>query len=62
MIAASEVTLRVVDDGVGPPPNDPPMGDGLRNMAARAAELGGTMQLRAATERGSVLEWRVPRT
>ncbi len=62
VIAAGLVTLRVHDDGVGPPPSGSPIGNGLRNMAARAAALGGTMELRAAAgARGSVLEWQIPK-
>ncbi|MEO7429112.1 MAG: GAF domain-containing protein [Acidimicrobiales bacterium] len=60
--AEGDVILRVVDDGVGPPPADAAMGNGLRNMAARATELGGAMELRGATERGAVLEWRIPKS
>ena len=36
-----EATLRVVDDGTGVPA-DPPPGQGLADMAARAARLGGS--------------------
>ncbi len=61
VIVSSDVSLRVVDDGVGPPTSGDPTGNGLRNMAARAVELGGTMELRAA-ERGAVLEWRIPKS
>ncbi len=60
LVVAGDVCLRVVDDGVGPPGEDASIGNGLRNMRARASELGGTMELRRG-EPGSILEWRIPR-
>jgi signal transduction histidine kinase len=54
------VVVRVVDDGAGPPSDDVPLGNGLRNMAARAEARGGTFSLEAASERGSILTWQVP--
>ena len=64
VIAASDVSLRITDDGIGPPELATPAGNGLRNMRTRARELGGTMELRAADDGqlGSVLEWRVPKS
>ena len=56
------VVLRVIDDGNGPPAQDTPRGHGLRNMEARAAHFGGRFELTAATPKGSVLEWQVPRS
>lgn len=61
VIAGSTVTLRVVDDGIGPPAQGSTVGNGLRNMAARAEELGGTFELRASADGGAILEWRIPR-
>ena len=55
-----EVVLLVADDGVGPPSADAPRGNGLPNLAARAARLGGSFELRSNAPRGTVLEWRVP--
>ena len=55
-----DVLLRVVDDGVGPPPPGAPRGLGLENLAARAKRLGGTFELKAGPSAGSVAEWRVP--
>jgi signal transduction histidine kinase len=56
-----ELVLTVADDGVGPLPGTSPVsGFGLRNMAARAAALGGTCQVRANEPKGTVVEWRVP--
>lgn len=55
------VSLKVLDDGIGIPDN-PPVGDGLTNMADRARRLGGRLLLHQQEERGTVLEWRVPST
>ena len=55
-----DVCLRVVDDGIGPPVEQPDSGHGLRNMAARAEALGGTFALRPGPSRGTELEWRTP--
>ena len=54
-----EVVVRVTDDGVGPPPPGRPRGHGLDNMAARAARRQGSFDMRAASPRGTVVEWRV---
>ncbi|MGQ0831076.1 MAG: GAF domain-containing protein [Microthrixaceae bacterium] len=61
LIAERDLRLRVVDDGIGPPGPDSVMGDGLRNMAVRADELGGSMDLTPGADKGCVLEWRIPR-
>lgn len=61
VVAADDVLLRVVDDGVGPPTSDTAVGNGLRNMAARAARVGGTLELRANEPNGTILEWRAAR-
>jgi PAS domain S-box-containing protein len=57
LVAGDDIVLRVVDDGVGVGDT---RGSGLRNMAERAAALGGRCAIRAAPERGSILEWIVP--
>lgn len=62
VLAGADVCLRVADDGVGPPRDGQPVGNGLRNMASRARELGGAMELRAGQDHGCVLEWRIPRS
>jgi signal transduction histidine kinase len=54
------LALRVSDDGVGPPGDDVVAGSGLRNMQERAQRRGGALELRAASPKGTVLEWRVP--
>jgi signal transduction histidine kinase len=56
--AAGLLTLRVTDNGVG-------IGlqtrrSGLLNLANRAEELGGEMQVTSADGGGTELEWRVP--
>jgi signal transduction histidine kinase len=55
-----DVCLRVTDDGVGPPAADAPMGNGLRNMAARAEARGGSLTVEPGRSGGTVLTWRVP--
>lgn len=62
MVVTDQITLRVVDDGTGPPAPAVPRGHGLRNMEARAARHGGRFELRAALPNGTVLEWLVPRS
>ena len=57
----TDILLRVVDDGVGPAQADNPDGHGLRNMAARAERHGGKLTVSAGDQKGTVLEWRVPR-
>ena len=59
---AEEVRLRVTDDGIGPPTGPTPAGKGLPNMTARAEQRGGSFALRPRQPRGTILEWRVPRT
>jgi signal transduction histidine kinase len=56
-----EVCLRVIDDGVGPPDDSTPRGNGLSNMASRAEKLGGELHIGAAPGAGTLLEWRAPK-
>lgn len=56
-----DVSLRVTDDGSGPPAADSPRGLGLKNMEARAARRGGEFSLTAGGRAGTVATWRVPR-
>jgi signal transduction histidine kinase len=58
VVANGEALLRVRDDGVGPKPATDAAGHGLRNMERRAADLGGSLELRATP--GLMVEWRVP--
>jgi signal transduction histidine kinase len=53
-----DLVLVVEDDGVGIPPGG--RRSGLRNMAERARDLGGSFEARCREGGGSVLEWRVP--
>lgn len=55
---ASDVLLRVTDDGVGLPEGG--RRSGLRNLADRAAELGGTFTAGPGPGSGTELTWRVP--
>ena len=57
-----EVRIRVLDDGIGPPTGPTPEGKGLANMVARAQLRGGALELMRRQPRGTILEWRVPRT
>lgn len=60
-VADGRLSLSVADDGTGPPPGDVASGGrGLANLAARAAELGGTCALLARPEGGAELSWSVP--
>lgn len=56
-----DVSLRVADDGSGPPTAAEPRGLGLKNMAARAASRGGEFALTARRPSGTLAVWRVPR-
>jgi signal transduction histidine kinase len=60
LAVSDDVVLTVTDDGVGIP-GDVPF-SGLRNLAQRAADLGGTLSVRPRTTSGTRLEWRVPLT
>ncbi|MFG2004480.1 GAF domain-containing protein [Spirillospora sp. NPDC048911] len=58
-VGDDEVFLRVEDDGVGIPEN---VGrrSGLRNMADRANDLGGSFRTRPRAGGGTLLRWQVP--
>jgi signal transduction histidine kinase len=56
--AGPGLILSVRDNGVGLPKST--RRSGLRNLAARARELGGTFHAAAAEGGGTELEWRVP--
>jgi two-component system, NarL family, sensor histidine kinase DevS len=58
--AASDVVLRVADNGVGLPVDRRADGHGLVNMQARAKGLGGDVLLSGAADGGTTIEWRVP--
>lgn len=74
-VVGRELTLRVIDDGVGVDPMDRDTDDGqsthsghsehgshsgLRNLTERARELGGSLSVRAPAGGGTELVWRVP--
>ncbi|MET3368362.1 UNVERIFIED_CONTAM: two-component system sensor histidine kinase DevS [Jeotgalibacillus campisalis] len=52
------LTLEVVDDGCGF--KDPAPGNGLTNMAHRAAEMKGTCTITSAPGKGTSLVWSIP--
>lgn len=54
-----EVVVRVVDDGVGVA-DAPRGGSGLRNLAARARQVGGQLVVQRRAEGGTELTWRAP--
>lgn len=54
-----DVTLDVTDDGVGLDEGTR-RGGGLRNLQARAASLGGSMQVTNGPRSGVTLRWHVP--
>jgi signal transduction histidine kinase len=56
--AGDALVLVVEDDGIGISPGG--RRSGLRNLAARAGNLGGSFETRDRKGGGSVLEWRVP--
>lgn len=61
-----QVTAEVIDNGAGiselqqPNDNDRHTGHGLKNMATRAAALGGSFVVRPGPGGGTRLTWRVP--
>lgn len=54
-----DVTVEVVDDGVGIAP-ELSRRSGLANLAARAERLGGGFTIEPAPDRGTVLRWTAP--
>lgn len=56
--AGPDLTIHVVDDGVGIP--DTVARSGLKNLAERAAVCGGTFQVRVPTKGGTDLLWSAP--
>jgi signal transduction histidine kinase len=59
-VAGDELMLRVSDDGRGIEDGAAGSGHGLRNMAARAEDLGGNLEVGPGNGGGTVLVWRVP--
>jgi PAS domain S-box-containing protein len=62
VVRGDRVVMRVSDDGVGPPDlaGRPIAGNGLVNLQARAAALGGDCSLSAGLRSGATLTWSVP--
>ncbi|WP_055566358.1 GAF domain-containing protein [Streptomyces atriruber] len=58
VVRHGELTLTVVDNGVGIGGSG--RRSGLRNIAERAENLGGSLSLDAGPDGGTRLEWRVP--
>lgn len=59
VVEGGEVTLTVVDDGVGIPPK-PGSGLGVKNLAERALVLGGEYTMSSGADGGTEVRWRVP--
>jgi signal transduction histidine kinase len=57
-VEAGDITILVVDDGVGIPADA--KRSGLENLSDRAQRRGGTFQTRPNDPRGTLVEWRVP--
>ena len=55
-----ELRLLVADDGIGIRRSSTSGGHGLRNMAARAEQLGGILDIRSEPGEGTQLTWRIP--
>lgn len=53
-----ELRLKVSDDGVGIPADG--RRSGLRNMAERAEQLGGRLEVSGSGTGGAVVDWQVP--
>ena len=60
LAAGTELVLVVEDDGIGPLGREVAPGFGLRNMASRAASLGGSFEIHQRNPHGTLAEWRVP--
>jgi ligand-binding sensor domain-containing protein/signal transduction histidine kinase len=62
-LAGQRLRVEVCDDGRGfavPPAGEPPGGDGLRNMQARAAALAGSCTIVTAAGRGTRVQVEIP--
>ncbi len=57
--AAEELRVVISDDGIGPPGGNG-RGNGLPNLAQRAVDRGGAINIGASTMGGTSLEWSVP--
>ncbi|SDR08726.1 Signal transduction histidine kinase [Curtobacterium sp. UNCCL20] len=59
-VAAEQVSLRIVDDGVGFDPSVPTAGHGLRGLRERLALAGGSCTITSDAGRGTVVEVSLP--
>ncbi len=59
-LIGNEVTLQVVDDGIGMQTGGAHGGRGLGNMTERALDLGGHCEIGPGDRGGTVVEWQVP--
>jgi signal transduction histidine kinase len=63
VVVGADLALRVTDDGVGPGGVAADgHGHGMRNLAHRAEELGGSLQVARGFPSGTTVDWRVPLT
>lgn len=62
LIVGDDITLEVIDNGVGVniTPDARGHGLGLTNLRSRAEKLGGTFEIQAASAGGTKATWRVP--
>jgi signal transduction histidine kinase len=60
LIVADDITLEVVDNGIGIAPATNGHGLGLMNLRTRAEKLGGTFEIQTVESGGSKATWRVP--
>jgi signal transduction histidine kinase len=56
----TELVLTVRDDGAGFEPGAQARGMGMANIAARAAEVGGSVEVASAPDRGTALRFALP--
>jgi signal transduction histidine kinase len=60
LIVADDITLEVVDNGIGITPAADGRGLGLTNLRSRAEKLGGTFEIQTVDDGGARATWRVP--
>ncbi len=56
----ASVVMTVSDDGVGFDKSSAAQGNGLANLEARAASLGGSVEIETGLDQGTTITWRVP--
>lgn len=59
-VGGGELTIVVSDDGIGVRATSGPTGSGMRNMAGRAQQLGGVLDVKSRPGEGTSITWRVP--